>query len=154
MRVPVPAMALIAFAFATSGSRGAQAQEYCIACTEPAAVYRCVIGDARYAYGEPLPQFCASSLAQQGRHGKCAIRGGTVFDCDGPIRRVAVPPATDKAAPPVQDAKKEDAPPDTAVQAAKRMVRSSGDQAEKAGSAVGNSVKKTWNCVTSFFQSC
>jgi len=156
---------LVAMALIGSGLRDrAWAQEYCIACTEPRAVYRCVIGDARYAKGQPLPQFCASTLARDGQHASCAVRGGTVFDCDGPIRRVALPPqeqrAQEKHTPgqqqtqvPAQDPAK-DAPPETAAQMAARITRSSGEQIEKTGSAVGGSAKKAWNCLTSFFKSC
>ena len=33
-------------------------------------------------------------------------------------------------------------------------VKSAGEKVGEAGSAVGNAAKKTWNCVTSLFQSC
>ena len=63
------------------------AQEYCVACTGPDAVYRCVIEQAN-STGMPLKMLCISTLARDGAHGTCAIRQGTVFDCNGPIRRI------------------------------------------------------------------
>jgi hypothetical protein len=33
-------------------------------------------------------------------------------------------------------------------------IKSAGEQIGKAGTAVGNAAKKTWNCLTSLFQSC
>ena len=65
----------------------AAAQEYCVACTGPDAVYRCVIEQA-VPTGMPLKMLCISTLAKDGAHGSCAIRKGTVFDCNGPIRKV------------------------------------------------------------------
>ena len=74
-------------AVATSLAGPASAQEYCVACTGPDAVYRCVIEQA-VPTGMTLKLLCAGTMAREGNHGTCAIRGGTVFDCNGPIRRV------------------------------------------------------------------
>lgn len=72
---------------ATSALTPAAAQEYCIACTKPDAVYRCVI-DKAVPTGKPLKWLCLGALARQGGHADCHVRKGTVFDCDGPIRRI------------------------------------------------------------------
>lgn len=65
----------------------AGAQEYCVACTGPDAVYRCVV-DVGKPQQMPLKLLCVSTLARTGGHATCAVRGGTVFDCNGPIRRI------------------------------------------------------------------
>ena len=66
----------------------ADAQEYCVACTEPGAVYRCVIDGARPGGGQSLQMLCVTSMAKEGKHATCGIKRGTVFDCDGPVKRV------------------------------------------------------------------
>lgn len=97
----------------------ARAQEYCVACTEPAAVYRCSVETST---PQPLPSklLCISTMAREGGHATCAVKGGTVFDCNGPIRRIgAVNPslgpgnAAGQASPPTQTT-----PPDQRGQAA------------------------------------
>ena len=55
----------------------AEAQEYCIACTEPAAVYRCVIDGARPGGGQSLQMLCITSMAKDGNHATCGIKRGT-----------------------------------------------------------------------------
>ena len=66
----------------------AEAQEFCVACTEPTAVYRCVIEGARPGGGQPLQVLCVTIMAKEGKHATCGIKRGTVFDCDGPVKRV------------------------------------------------------------------
>jgi hypothetical protein len=142
---------LLAVAMAIGASLGltceAAAQEYCVVCEQPQATYRCVIGDARLAGGQPLQTFCVSTLTRDGRHQGCRIKSGTVFDCDGPIKRLATAPASNTSA-------SEKAPPATMDRLTKDMVRSSGEQAEKTSEAVGGGAKKAWGCVLSFFTSC
>jgi hypothetical protein len=65
----------------------AAAQEYCVACTGPNALYRCVLEEARPS-GIPLKSLCVKTLAREGRHIACSVRSGTVFDCDAPIKRI------------------------------------------------------------------
>jgi hypothetical protein len=144
---------LLAVAMAIGASLGltreAAAQEYCVSCVQPQATYRCVIGDARLAGGQPLQQFCVSTLTRDGGHESCRIKPGTVFDCDGPIKRLATAPAL---SPPA--AASEKAPPATVERLTKDMARSSGEQAQKTSEAVGGGARKAWSCVLSFFTSC
>jgi hypothetical protein len=132
------------------------AQEYCISCTEPQALYRCVITDARPNDAQPLQMLCITTLAKQGGHATCAVRRGTVFDCDAPIKRVSATgnaPAADT--PPVPgNAPKQEGPARTVEQLAKQIAKSSSDQAGKAGESVSNTARKAWTCLTSFFKSC
>ncbi len=155
------------------------AQEYCVACNGPDAVYRCVI-DQAVPQGMPLKMLCLGEMARQGGHATCAVRGGTVFDCNGPIRRIdakaanqalaqpppaSAPPAASSSAPPAAvqpslhpDQKPKpppvDEPPKTVEELAKRVSKSSGENLNKAGSAISNSTAKAWGCLTSLFKSC
>lgn len=161
----------------------ATAQEFCVACNGPDAVYRCVI-DHAVPQGIPLKMLCLGTLAKQGAHATCAVRGGTVFDCNGPIRRIdaraanqalaqpPAPPATavqpGAASPPVAaggqalpaqpeqqpKAPPSNEPPKTVEELAKRVSKSSGESLGKAGSAISDSTAKAWGCLTSLFKSC
>jgi pyruvate/2-oxoglutarate dehydrogenase complex dihydrolipoamide acyltransferase (E2) component len=167
--------AAVALAFGLAGS--ADAQEYCVACTEPSAVYRCVIDGARPGGGQPLQMLCVTAMAREGRHATCSVKRGTVFDCNGPVKHVpwsaaeapAAAPAQTSAAPqperaaaPKQDP---DAPPKTMVELAKRANEKTAEQMRQAGEnvkdtvkstgqAIGNATKKTWDCMISFFTRC
>ena len=99
LRVWLVTSALLA---TTVGAGAVGAQEYCVACAGPAAVYRCVI-DKAVPGAMPLSQLCATEMARRGGHEACAVQGGTVFDCTGPIRRVGTSaggdPTTGPASP-------------------------------------------------------
>lgn len=47
-----------------------------------------------------------------------------------------------------------DAPPRTVEELAKKAAESSKEGLEKAGTAVGDAAKKTWNCLTSLLSNC
>lgn len=66
----------------------AQAQEYCVACSEPSALYRCVIEGAQPGGSQSLPMLCVTTMAKQGRHATCAVKRGTVFECNGAVKRI------------------------------------------------------------------
>jgi hypothetical protein len=152
---------------------GAHAQEYCVVCSEPRAVYRCVIDGAQPQGGQPLQMLCVTAMAKAGGHGACKVTRGTVFDCDGPVKRVPWAASTAPAgAPPQRDGAavqpegpRPDAPPDTVVEMARRANEQTSEQMKKAGEnisdgaksvgeAVGNATKKTWDCMTSLFTRC
>jgi hypothetical protein len=38
---------------------------------------------------------CIGTLARQGGHSTCAVRSGTVFDCNGPVKRIDASAASD-----------------------------------------------------------
>ena len=143
----------------------AEAQEFCVACTEPTAVYRCVIDGARPGGGQPLQMLCITAMAREGRHATCAIKRGTVFDCDGPVKRVPwsgtdIPvetPSTATAADKPEPSPNE--PPRTIVEMAKRAnEQAAGEPAKNpfksTGEAIGDATKKSWNCLTSLFKDC
>jgi hypothetical protein len=83
----------------------AEAQEYCVACSEPNALYRCVIDGAQPRGGQSLQMLCVTALAKEGRHATCSVKRGTVFECDGAVKHVPwaalnVPAQPDAAQPP------------------------------------------------------
>lgn len=139
----------------------ALAQEYCVACTEPNAIYRCVIENAQPGGAQPLQAQCIAALAKAGGHGQCAIKRGTVFDCTGPIKRVpwtgtaGEPPAPltkPKAAEvPAGDPKE---PPKTVQELADRANKQTADDLKKANETLKDNAKKTLECVTSLFFKC
>lgn len=153
-----------------SGIGQAAAQEYCVTCSEPGAVYRCIIDGARPGGNQPLQLLCASTMAKQGRHGACKVTGGTVFDCVGEIKHLswaalntATPPGAGQDATPapagVQPGPQE--PPKTMVDLAKQtnaqIKKANEDMKEKAksmGQAFGDASKKSWDCMISFFTRC
>lgn len=158
-------------------SSTASAQEFCVKCTGPTAVYRCVVEQTSPNASVPMKALCITTLAQDGHHDSCSIGGGTVFDCNGPIKRVKPPgeaaappnatqpaqpvaplsPSTDRAAAPPsapQPEPKKQEPPKTVEELAKQMSKSTQNDLQKAGDAIGGAAKKTWGCIASFFKSC
>jgi hypothetical protein len=177
------------------------AQEYCVACTGPNALYRCVLEEVRPS-GIPLKSLCVKTLAREGRHVTCSIRSGTVFDCDAPIKRIDAVSAAEKIrASPAPQSQQNTAPapsptvivtpgapsevaqpaqvettrprppekpehassdgrkppsgnPGTVEGLAKSISRSSKNSLNRAGEAIENTTRKTWNCLASFFKSC
>ena len=157
------AFAILGVALLAAAS--ARGQEYCVACTDPPAVYRCIIQDAKPGGSQPLQTFCVTAMTKQGRHSKCAIKGGTVFDCDGPVKRVpwsaqgeVLPPSEPDKRASTPDPNK---PPQTVEQMAQRAkekaasdVNQTTEKARTLGDNIGDATKKTWRCVTSLFTHC
>ena len=157
-------LAFAAFIGALMGQ--ADAQEFCVACTEPTAVYRCVIEGARPGGGQPLQVLCVTTMAREGKHATCGIKRGTVFDCDGPVKRVpwsaaelpVETPGTATAADKPEPDPNE--PPRTIVEMVKRAneqkASDSGQELRRKspGEAIGDATKKSWDCLTSLFKEC
>jgi hypothetical protein len=160
----------------------AEAQEYCVSCTGPNAVYRCVIDGAQPGGNQPLQVLCITTMAKQGGHATCGIKRGTVFDCDGPVKRIpwatlnapAQPavPGKQSAAPPAPPATSAaeskpdpEEPPQTVLEMAKRANEKTAEQMKQAnenmkqqakatGEAFAKATKKTWDCLSSLFTRC
>lgn len=136
------------------------AQEYCVACTEPAALYRCILEDAKPGAAPSLQVACISRIAKEGGHGQCTVkRGVTVFECDGILKRIslaneppAVPPAANAAPVPAAAPQPpaDDQPPKTVAEMAKRAKADSERQWEKTGRFFSNS----FACIASLFTKC
>jgi hypothetical protein len=147
-----------------------QAQEFCVSCTEPKGLYRCIIEGARPGGGS-LQALCTTTVARDGGHASCSIKGGTVFDCNGTVKRIpwkdtsvqsapeaGASPATTPAVRPNRTATKstsgEEEPPKTVVEMAKRANEKTAEQMKKAGEDMKEATKKTWDCMVSFFTRC
>lgn len=139
-----------------------EAQEYCVACEGPPALYRCIIENARPG-GVPLQTFCINSMTRLGGHARCAVKGGTVFDCDGQVKRVpwsAQGEAPPKAKPtgPVKASGDTQQPPRTVEEMARRAKDTTSkevkEKTQTLGENIGDATKKTWRCVTSLFSRC
>lgn len=146
------------------------AQEYCVVCTEPNAMYRCQIDQAQAGAAQSMQVACITQLAQQSGHAQCSVkRNVTVFDCDAPVKVIslgaatAVPPPPQLTAPivaPVTPANPNE-PPKTLVEAAQRANEASkkqwqetGTKLKEAGDATGTFFKRTLTCVGSLFTKC
>ena len=144
----------------------AAAQEYCVACSEPNALYRCIIDGAQPGGSQSLPMLCVTAMAKQGGHATCGVKRGTVFDCNGAIKHVpwttsrhrarrtrpspawasqpaprpepaaTPPPAVPSLAPPAQPCAAPDQPPQTVLEMAKRANEDTAKQMKKAGENV------------------
>src|SRR5438105_14470922 len=71
-----------------SAAGQAAAQEYCVACSEPHGLYRCVIDGAQPRGGQSLQMLCVTALAKEGRHATCSVKRATVFECDGAVKHI------------------------------------------------------------------
>jgi hypothetical protein len=148
----------------------AEAQEYCIACTQPNVIYRCIIEGAKPGGSQPLQMLCVTAMLKEGRHATCSPKGGTVFDCNGPVKRVSWAAHNAPVSPPMPEAatqppKAPNQPPKTVEEMAKRVNEKSAedlkkanetikDQATSIGQNVGDATKKTWRCIATLFTSC
>ena len=130
----------------------AEAQEYCVACTGPNAVYRCVIDGAQPGGSQPLQMMCITTMAKEGGHATCGIKRGTVFDCDGPVKRIpwaalnapaqpapsqqsAVQPLPPSTAPAASPRPEPQEPPQTVLEMAKRANEKTAEQMKKSALA-------------------
>ena len=150
----------------------AQANEVCVSCSGPPAVYRCTVDDAdsvtRYKGGDRILQFiCTTELSKAGGHQKCRTRRGSAEPCIGMERTVSLSGSIDALAEQAADGEptessdlepaapeKASGPPKTVEELARRTATASKDQLDKTGSAVGGAMKKSWNCMISLFQDC
>ncbi len=138
-------------------------QEYCVSCAEPDATYRCAISGARPGLSQSLQVACITALAKDGQHATCTVkRGVTVFECDGPVKTIAiapdapgvpVPPPTVVAPPIVQPADPKE-PAKTVLEAAQRAQKATDAELRKAGDATAGFFKRTFTCVGSLFTKC
>ncbi len=79
------------------GAAPAHAQEACVACEAPAAVYRCTVekSDKLARFGgtgdKALQHVCAKEMARQGNHEKCSVRRDSRgAQCDGVQRMITI----------------------------------------------------------------
>ena len=155
----------------------ALSQEYCVACTEPDKLYRCVIDGARPGASSSLQLLCISALAKEGPHTTCTVRRGvTVIDCNGPIKHVSIPteevPASPSAVSPPAAPSPTSPPADQKADATQgdpktvaEMLRRAKEQSDRDwaktnatmksnNEKVGSFFKKSWDCLSSLFSRC
>lgn len=149
----------------------AAAQEYCVSCSEPDAVYRCIIEGARPGGAQPLQVLCITAMAKAGNHATCGVKRGTVFQCDGPVKRIPWVAAGEETPAPIATPRPADkpadpsAPPKTMLELTDRASKKTADDMKKAGDTVkegaqnlGQGItggaKKTWECLSSLFFKC
>lgn len=71
-----------------------KAEEYCVTCAAPSALYRCVI-DGRPEGRGSAPQsqlLCIAELAKSGHHETCTVSKSAPYPCPGTVKVVAAPP--------------------------------------------------------------
>jgi hypothetical protein len=146
----------------------ASAQEYCVICTGPDAKYRCSIGgEPSVAAGASRGQLlCITELARTGGHASCSVQRNSAEPCQGEARTVMFPASTDPATPvvevqpdlpPAQGAPAVPAAPLAPAGAPQQQQPSPpppADNAHGSGNAVGNAMKKSWDCLSSLFSDC
>lgn len=146
----------------------ALALEYCVTCTGPPAMYRCVIENTEDGPGrDPTASLhCISQMARRGGHESCSASRGAPFPCPGFTAVVNEPrrglpreavPSTEEASVEQQQPHAPDsaesvavdpAPPATKKvprtmeELAGETVRSSQQGLKNAGDAIGGTAKK------------
>ena len=157
-------------AFLVCAAHPAIAQEYCVACTAPDVLYRCVIDGARPGAANSLQMLCITALAKDGNHATCAVSRGTgVIDCNGPIKHVAAVPGDGTVAgavvvppqTPVPKASEPKGDPKTVAEMLKRAKEQNdkswektNDQIKSNNQKIGGFFAKSWACVASLFVHC
>lgn len=165
------------------GSKVARAQEACVVCAGPDAIYRCTVekADKLARFGgagdKALQHVCAKEMARQGKHDKCSVRRESAgAACDGLPRMItlaslleaeaepsapASPSASPVAAPPrpakvepAQTADTKSQPPRTVQELAERTGETSKQQLKDTGDTIGDTAQRTWKCLASLFQKC
>lgn len=147
----------------------------CVHCTEPEASYLCQIAgpsNQNQVYDARLQLLCIKTLAKQNQHGQCSVERTSSGPCtgetvsievpgnqpDGPLQDIAEPeqPAIDTFADSEQGTGTETEPPpaDNTSQQSDNIIKSAGKAMSKAGKTIGDTAKKSWDCVTSLFNDC
>lgn len=139
-------------------------------CSGPTATYRCIVeGGGSPASGKLE---CVTALAERGPHEACSVGSVLPGHCAGPARHVSAAPAPvrtsiegrqDFASPGGDTAPKpvSTGEPETVEALAKRLTPSddsplgkAGSQISKAGTAVSDAARKSWDCLSSLFKAC
>lgn len=149
----------------------AAAEEVCVACTAPSAIYRCTVDEAGklegHRFGKRVLQLaCITELAKAGGHEQCLVKRTGSDSCFGFRRSVSLAASLDALAaraetevveepigepePVVVEKPKASGPPKTVEELARRTTDASKKQLKKTG----NAVEKGWSCLTSLFQDC
>lgn len=159
---------MAAFLGAAATVSSAYAAEVCVECAEPAATYRCVVGDDEFAIlrnsAKALQVVCMTELSKTGGHRFCRVRQGNFGGlCAGDERRISLSgrEGTVEAEVASEPQGEQKGPPQTLADMAKEGVKSSGNTLKNAGSAIkdgaeqiGSTFGTAVDCVVSFFKRC
>jgi len=157
----------------------AAAQAVCVDCADPERNYRCTVKDAERVQstrgiGRGLEFLCISEIARANGHRSCRVNTTFTGPCIGQHYEIdLMRTGTDNAAAAPQPGEKSadvaakqaapapKGPPQTVEELAKDTMAKSKEQLSavdekmrQAGSAVGNAVKKSWECLASLFKQC
>ncbi len=152
----------------------AAADEVCVSCSGPPAVYRCTVDEAgkveSYRQAKRVLQLiCITELAREGGHEQCRVRRSGAEGCIGLDRTVSLVTSLDALAARAEteavegavdepeitvDPPEKPGPPKTVEELARRTASASKKQLEKTGDSVGNAMKKGWGCLASLFKDC
>lgn len=86
------------------------AQEACVRCDEPFAIYRCQVDSPDLVPSSPIQFMCITELAKRYGHRTCAVSRDTGANCGGQLVIIA-PPSGIPVAPPPPNYAAETAPP-------------------------------------------
>ncbi|MBU1212150.1 MAG: hypothetical protein KJ587_12855 [Alphaproteobacteria bacterium] len=75
----------------------AAAQQACVRCDNPFAIYRCQVGDPGLPANASIALICITELAKRNAHATCAVSRATESVCSGEL--VVVTPAPDAPIP-------------------------------------------------------
>ena len=150
------------------------AEEVCVSCSGPAAVYRCTVDEAgkieSYRQAKRVLQLvCITELAREGGHEQCRVRRSGPEGCLGQDRTVSLVSSVDALAAKAEaeaaagavyepetavEPPRKPGPPKTVEELARRTASASKEQFQKTGNSVSDAVKKGWGCLTSLFKDC
>jgi hypothetical protein len=164
-----------------AAAQPATASEYCVVCYTPDARYRCMTSDGREGQGTDQRAWlqCITQLARSGSHESCSIDKASTAPCLGVVKQIDLatidePRPTEPAGPqqphpqaprqsaiptdgePVAQPPANDPPPGGEPAAANEpgIMEKSKENLEKAGGAIGDAAKKSWECMSSLFKKC
>lgn len=152
----------------------AAADEVCVSCSGPPAVYRCTVDEASkidsYRHAKRVLQLaCITELAREGGHGQCGVRRSGPEGCIGLDRKISLVTSLDALAAKAEaeavagiaedreiapEPPNKTGPPKTVEELARRTASASKEQFQKTGNSVGDAMKKGWGCLTSLFKDC
>lgn len=172
---------LVGVAVAT-GFLAATASEYCVVCSGPEAHYRCLTNDGREGVGADQRVWlqCIEQLAKGGGHESCSIDRAMTAPCSGITKTIDASNVGEQQASPVASEAPKDSvqpgpsvpanggepvaqpppgkdagvAPEPAEPAAPGVMEKSKESLDKAGSAIGDAAKKSWDCMSSLFKKC
>ena len=144
------------------------ANNVCVSCDGPSAVYSCSYapdadGNTPSRSPRSMQFVCIQDVAQRYQHSSCRVNSNQTGACNGlvhmiPQNAAAAPsssvPSNETATPAPAAVPKKKREPKTVVEMAKRTAESTKKQIKKSARKVSKAAKSTWRCVTTLFSKC